>query len=421
MNSFWTYSGYFLWFLILVFFVWVLYLSKGRVYSVIANYFFGSKLIDSSKDLIKEYRSDSLSDEVIGEFVGQLLLRLTRLGIYAILIALLPMILLMCQNKLISNQNKLISHQINLDSLNMNLLNSQNRLIESERRSSLVMLMSDIMNQVNAELNSGIDNRGLNPETIARIIAISNAFKPYWHKHYKADTFQFFSPERGQLLSSLVLAEIDTNNLKEIYSNGNFQYSDLEGYNLKESFLKGIDLSFSNLKLTDFQKARLQNSNLSNAYISETNYRFSKLSHSNFDGKIDTSIFIAAELDSVDFGQSLIRRSRFTNSNLVGTNFSLASLHKCHMFSDDFTRSIVASAVDLCCEDVTSGARNDSQDRTYTPDTYDDKYENLNFIKIDSIYDWKNSSFAMSKYGQSKLLHIKQNRRWIIIQKDSLN
>jgi len=137
------------------------------------------------------------------------------------------------QNKLVCFQNNQIDTQIGLMGTQNSLLfgqnsridtqnyriNIQNNLIEADRRSSLIFLMSNILDRVNEEVKVqklsvpyGIDNDSItilkdnfkfhlsNP-LIGRIIALSRAFRPY--KLLAGDTLstELVSPERGQLSS----------------------------------------------------------------------------------------------------------------------------------------------------------------------------------------------------------------------------
>ena len=134
------------------------------------------------------------------------------------------------QNRLVGFQNTRIDSQINLMSYQNVLLdtqnyriNLQNNLIEAERRGSLVILMSNIMDQMNEEINE--QKKGLSKDSLAvldslgyrlsdpligRIAALSQGFLPY--RYLEGDTLieTPTSPERGQLLLSLVKSNLDS-------------------------------------------------------------------------------------------------------------------------------------------------------------------------------------------------------------------
>ena len=106
---------------------------------------------------------------------------------------LMGTILLYNQNQLLLNQNQKIDTQ-------NERITVQNRLIEAERRGSLVLLMSNIMDQMNAEINKQKEdtlkiNPSANTDTlkyqlsdplIGRITSLSQGFLPY--RYLEGDT-----------------------------------------------------------------------------------------------------------------------------------------------------------------------------------------------------------------------------------------
>jgi len=401
MYNFLILSGIFLWIFLSSIFISKVFITKEWVLKKYINYFFGSGLVDSTNKLVSEVKSQSLTDDTVGDFTGQFLMRLTRIGIYAIVIALLPMSLLFWQNRLISNQNRLISTQTSLDSTNMDLLTTQNRLIESDRRSSLIMLMSDIMNQVSIELNQD-PSRKLSDPTIARIVGLSHSFKPYWHKHYSQDTFQFYSPERGQLLQNIALAEINNETSNQIYAKGNFEYSDLENAMLRNTYLRGINLSHSNLKKCDFEFTDLEKGSFRNCIIDSTIFRRCPLRESSFDSRIHYSSFYDSDLTNSRFKSSKITMSNFDGALLEGAYLYNSTIYNCDFIDTDLTAARIAICGTLSKDEyVLDGMPNIG---IICTSTFNNNLRTASYIiDLDSVYTESRSTFQSSRYAKDSM------------------
>lgn len=169
------------------------------------------------------------------------------------------------QNNLFANQNQLLNYQnikvdsqislmsfqnVLLDTQNYRL-NLQNNLIEAERRGALVILMSNIMDQMNEEIKQQKldttfnDSLGysLSDPLIGRIAALSQGFLPYRYLDGDTLTEKVVSPERGQLLLSLVKSRLDSSTYQKIYRSTTFSHAYLERADLSEADLSDADLS----------------------------------------------------------------------------------------------------------------------------------------------------------------------------------
>jgi len=248
----------------------------------------GKDLKTSVKTVINEVSEDKkVSKDALSDLITSLIKRITRVGAITILLALLPTLILLVQtgilhqqNKRIDTQNELVQNQNALIDKQNIRLDQQTYLQEAERRSSLVFLFSNIMDAIDNELKEDIGKKGkrdLSPQLIGRIVALSTRLKPY---HYlDGDTLisKPLSPERGQLLVSLVRSELDSMTLVDIYDeSADFSFSDLEGMNLRNAYLGRINLSNANLSY-----ANLTQSNLSRANLIQTDLRHARLVGSN--------------------------------------------------------------------------------------------------------------------------------------------
>ena len=75
------------------------------------NLYFGKGLIESSESLIREIKEQDIKDVTVAQVASYMIWKITRIGIFAAIIAIIPFILLFQQNRLISKQNSLFEFQ----------------------------------------------------------------------------------------------------------------------------------------------------------------------------------------------------------------------------------------------------------------------------------------------------------------------
>lgn len=165
---------------------------------------------------------------------------------------------------------------------------NQTYLQEADRRSGLVFLMGNIFDEVNKELRDDYNNdsiRNLSPQLIGRIVAFSHSLTPYKFFVNGELTDREYSPERGQLLMTLVNSGLHKSCLDEIFSKkANFSHAYLvEGY-FRNAYLHNVNLNYSNLSKADFSKAGLFSAQLREADICNTNFTKANLMKANLIG-----------------------------------------------------------------------------------------------------------------------------------------
>lgn len=241
------------------------------------------------------------------------------------------------QNELFDLQNKQLQTQLNLLLNQNNLLDTQNyrikiqtNLLEADRRSSYVYLMSNILDRVQEELKDDYKSdsiRNLSPELIARIVSLSYALKPYRYLDdgiYKINEYKFrddmkliakpTSPERGQLLLTLINSKLDTISYDKIFRDSDFTFSELKDVTLKNAYLDSLNFEFS-----DFQGTKFINSSLRFTALAKAN-----LKHTNF---------IGSNLENTMFAFSDLGGSRFSKCNLLRASFAFGNMYSV-MFSN---------------------------------------------------------------------------------------
>ena len=205
-------------------------------------------------------------------------------------------------------------------------LDQQNQLAEASRRAALINELTAILTEIDEELDGSnrstqkmgdIDNPELGKSAtfvadgfelsqrlVWRIVALSRSLRPY--KFLEGDTLVStqFSPERAQLLVSLIASGID---LKDIFRMGSFEHSYLRGAELPNVFLRDTKLAYSN-----FEEANLITSDLSEALAVGANFRGAILFLVKFEG---------ADLRNADFsGSRMTDAQMLNNTKMAGAN-----------------------------------------------------------------------------------------------------
>jgi len=315
-----------------------LYFGKDWIKNIAFEFVVGSDLIKATEKFLNEIPTPQ--KQTSANLVGHLVYRFTRLGIIGLTIALIPIVLLY-------NQNRLIEKQIRR-------LDQQTYLQEAERRGNLVFLFSNIMDAIDTELKEDWNNnerRDLSPQLIGRITALSQRLKPYYYLKGDSLTKQAISPERGQFLTSLIGSNLDTLTYALIYLNSSFSNADLEGIvldhrNFPHKYLKYIKLNGANLKNailpTDskFSGANLKNANLIDANLYKADLRGANLVNTN----LKRANLKGAELQYAKVnGNFLERIQEYGKDSIIGQD---EILKHCWIYSTVNDTVLIDSRVD---------------------------------------------------------------------------
>ncbi|WP_103072226.1 pentapeptide repeat-containing protein [Aquimarina sediminis] len=204
-------------------------------------------------------------------------------------------ILVLNQNKLFETQNQKIQDQ-------NKRIEQQTHLAEASRRSSQMFIMGEVLSDLNAELKDSKNKKKVLSSTLTgRIISLSRAMKPY--RYLVNDTLIDLpsSPERGQLLISLLKSKIDGTFLEEeILSDSYFASAELERVNLENASLGGASLRNADLSGSDLNHANLAYTNLSNANLEGTNLDDTNLNYANLSrANLHHTILTFADLTNI--------------------------------------------------------------------------------------------------------------------------
>ncbi|MEM6721011.1 MAG: pentapeptide repeat-containing protein [Bacteroidota bacterium] len=270
------------------------------------------------------------------------------------------------QTDIFNDQTIIFKEQTNIIQEQKSLLEEQNRKIEiqarledANRRNNLVFLMDNVLNRVADELKTTVDNdSSLSKPLLARIQALGLGLQPYKFINYtlknssEKDSLgltQLLSPERGQLLLSIVNSGIGKRTIESIYKNTPFSNADLAFARLNKVFLARISLDNANLssvklreanlfranlKNANLLKASLSKANLSGADVSDTNLSGADLYNANlYDANLSranlTNANIAtADLSDADLSGANLSGANLTEANLYGVNLQSADLRE---------------------------------------------------------------------------------------------
>lgn len=233
------------------------------------------------------------------------------------------------QNQLLRNQNYRIEQQT--------------YLIEAERRSSMVFVMSQVMQEFYEEIENNNAERKISSSLSGRIFALSQAMKPYRYMEGNELINNPLSPERGQLLTVLVESEIDSIQLHKLLEKCDFSYAEIGAIDLSD-----LNLNYSNFAKAEFNSTVLEDVNFKNGFLVGAIFNRSYLNQTNFNNAhMSSSLFFSSELDGTSFHNSDLRNSRFINwpsadgAQFILTNLQNATFENCYLNGTIFMSPIL--------------------------------------------------------------------------------
>lgn len=277
--------------------------------------FLGPALAVAIDRLIQEF--PKVTKDTLSKAIGAGLRRFAILGVIGFLFLLVQPVLLFIQNQKIQNQNELFYAQ-------NERIEIQSRLIEAERRSSLNFILGDILSDINTEI---LANDTISKGLIARIKALTHSLKPYRYYIEKDSLSPMVSPERGQLLISLINT-LDTATLQKVFNGSNFQQADLKGTDLRGADMRGVNLQGADLRYANLQGTCLSGANLSNVDLRGADLSFEMLFYdkisitdllgANLRGaKVISSLWIQDLEDNMVVGYESILENYFIHAQII--------------------------------------------------------------------------------------------------------
>lgn len=224
----------------------------------------------------------------------------------------------LCSGLLIFRQNVLFENQVLQQQEQMA---QQAELVASVRISSLVSLMSNILETVEEEIKNR-PHRTLSEETIARIVALSHALQPYGEWEGDSLSEKKISPERGQLLLTLSILKIDSSSFDRIKALAPFSGADLEGADLRGADLRGVNLRGANLQEADLRQANLNGADMRGANLWGANLTGTQLR----EVYLNRADLRWAILNEADLRWAVLNGADLTNAKLRKANLALGSM-----------------------------------------------------------------------------------------------
>jgi len=265
----------------------------------IGRTFAGRRLKKSIYKVLNQYHEERfVTRDALSDLLASLVYRFTRIGLFTLIFALLPFILLIQQNLLLKQQNKKIQ--------------DQNFLAEASRRSTQMFIMGDVLSDINQERRY---SKTLTSTLAGRIASLSIAMKPYYYFENGKLINSPMSPERGQLLLTICKSNLNPSQLSdEIFQNSDFTYSEFENIILRSVNLKDINLAHSSLDFSSLEGANLRNASLANASLKHVDLTDADL--------------VFANLSNTDLTGSYLINTKLTNANLKNTILDSVRVHR---------------------------------------------------------------------------------------------
>ncbi|MCB9244964.1 MAG: pentapeptide repeat-containing protein [Flavobacteriales bacterium] len=228
----------------------------------------------------------------------------------------------------------------------------EQRLIEiseATRNSNRMLIVDKVVEKMAREIDASELNT-VSDATINRIAAISNLLRPYELLTNDNNGSVKLSPERGQLLLSILLLNPDSNTFKRIKKSVNFQWSDLRGIQLHDADLSGMNLCHSDLSNSSFTNSSFTNSNLSFSKLEQVEISNCDLSHCTIrQSNLQNAILSNSTIFQTNFSGSNMRFIQMNDSKVLESYFQWADLTGCFavkadLSGSDFARSEMSGA-----------------------------------------------------------------------------
>lgn len=260
-----------------------------------------------------------VSKSSLAQLSASLVKRITRIGLFTLLFAIIPAFLILVQTGILFQQNKKLDIQ-------NDRIQQQVYLEEASRRNNLVFLMDNVLDRVDEELAI---SKSISQPLIARIQSLLYGFRPYRFLEDEVLT-KPLSPEKGQFLLAIINSGMNDRSIQKIFTTS-FNHVYLKRANLFGAQLSNIDMPDADVSYADLWKANLQGANLQNI-----NFKGAQLSNANLTradlkgGQLEQAILTKAILDG-----AFLENTQLKNSDMRGV-----SLNNAHVDSEKWLEEL---------------------------------------------------------------------------------
>jgi DNA-binding protein YbaB len=303
--------------------------ARNKAVDLVTGAVIGKPLKSSVSKFVDEIYTAKLEKDTLKDVIYATLHRLTKVGAITLLLAISPLIFALLQTYYLKKQND------KLDDQNRRI-EQQTFLQEAERRSSLVFLFDNVLDKLDDELKTNPIQRKLSPQLIGRIVSLSKALKPYRFLDGDTLTTQASSPERGQLLISLMTSKLHISTYEQIFTSADFSFSTIEGVNLDAAMLRNVNLAHSYLENISLVGADLSYANLSHSKL--INIRAYQNGSPPKGAKFNFTNFFNTEILKSDLSASVFEHTNFTQ-----TTFKNTFLREAFLKETEFLNTIMDS------------------------------------------------------------------------------
>lgn len=298
------------------------FLKKG------AGFFLGSSLKNSLRKTINEISEKGrVHKETMADLITNIIKRFTRVGLFTVFVALIPLIILFYQTWLLNNQNEKLDIQNELIVSQNKRITVQANLEDSNRRNNLLILMDNLLNKINEDLKDTTLLGGISRSTFVRIVALNQGFQPYrvldvFNGQNNKDTLvltKLISPERGQLLLSISNIGIENDLLTLLFARTRFDYAFLNNSVLDTTYLGNVQLKYANLDSASLTGSNMVLADLENASLVRSRLHYTDLSNSNlYEADLRRAWVLGTKLEDADLRKVKLDSAIFRPSSLHG-------------------------------------------------------------------------------------------------------
>lgn len=260
-----------------------------------------------------------VSKSSFAQLSASLVKRLTRIGLFTLLFAIIPAFLILIQTGILFQQNKKLDIQ-------NDRIQQQVYLEEASRRNNLVFLMDNVLDQVHDELEV---SKSISQPLIARIQSLLYGFRPYRFLEDEVLTSPL-SPEKGQFLLAIINSGMNDRSVQRIFA-ASFSNVYLKRANLFGAQLSNIDMPDADVSYADLWKANLKGANLKNSNLEAAQLSNANLSNADLKG---------AQLAGAILAKAILDGAFLENVHLENSDMRGVSLNKAHVDSKDWLEEL---------------------------------------------------------------------------------
>nr|WP_262922112.1 pentapeptide repeat-containing protein [Aquimarina acroporae] len=161
--------------------------------------------------------------------------------------------------------------------------------------------------------------------------------QPYKYKEGEKLIDKKISPERGQLLYSLIKSDLGQQSLSDIFYAGDFEYSSLREVSLG----RGVYLKYAKLNHSNLYKANMPAANLASSELKEVDMSYINLS----DANLSRARLIEANVKNAEMAGIDLTNANLSGADFTGADLSEAKLWGAKIVDANFTDTVLDNVI----------------------------------------------------------------------------